>query len=101
MVDYCNYKGRLIKMMEPYPIYDRYDDEKIIGYTKVGDLAVVTYSEVLGDYYEVIIVSGEFMGVDTLALNRKDIKKSIFIVNHIDEHDCVYVQGDKVKHETI
>lgn len=101
MVDFYNYKGRLIKMMKSYPIYDRYDDDKIIGYTKIGDLAVVTYSEILGDYHEVIIVSGEYMGVDTLALNRKDIKNCVLIINHIDEHDYVCVQGDKVKHETV
>lgn len=35
MIEYHNCRGRLIQMVEPYPIYDREDDDKIIGYTNI------------------------------------------------------------------
>lgn len=100
MVSYPKYKGKLIKMVEPYAIYDREDDHIIIGYTEVGDMAVVTFANESEDYYEVMIVSGEYIGVDTLALNGKDLEKSIFVFNNIDYcGSFVSVQGKKVKHE--
>ena len=100
MVSYPNYQGKLIKMVESYPIYDREDDNKIIGYTEIGDMAVVTYMNESDDYYEMVIVSGKYTGVDTLALNSKDLQKSIFIFNEIDYYGSdVYIKNKKVKHE--
>lgn len=100
MVSYPKYKGRLIKMVEPYPIYDREDDDVVIGYTGIGDMAVVTWADEESDYYEIIIVSGKYIGVDTLALNGKDLEKSIFVFNQIDCYgSLVHVQEKKVKHE--
>lgn len=100
MVSYPNYQGKLIKMVEPYPIYDREDDNKIIGYTEIGDMAVVTYTNESDDYYEMVIVSGKYTGVDTLALNGKDLEKSIFVFNQIDYcGSIVSVQGKEVKNE--
>lgn len=96
MIEYHNCRGRLIQMTEPYPIYDRKDDDKIIGYTKVGDMAVVTYSDFKDDYHEVTIVSGEYIGVDTLALSNDDLYCSVFVINHIDNHKTVYANGEKV-----
>lgn len=100
MVSYPQYMGKLIKMAEPYPIYDREDDNLIIGYTEVGDMAVVTYADEIEDYYETVIVSGKYIGVDTLALKSKDLEKSIFVFNNIDYcGSIVSVQGKEVKNE--
>lgn len=101
MVNYANYKYRLIEMTRPYPIYDRDDDNKIIGYTKAGDRAVVVHSDLKDNYHEVVIVSGEYTGVDTLALSNKDLSMSVFILNNIDKHDLVYINGKKVKCEFV
>ena len=100
MVSYSQYRGKLIKMTEAYPIYDREDDRIVIGHTEIGDMAVVTFADQESDYYEMMIVSGKYIGVDTLALNGKDLEKSIFIFNQIDYcGSFVSVQGKKVKHE--
>ena len=40
MISYPEYKGKLIKMVDEYPIYDREDDHVVIGYTEIGDMAV-------------------------------------------------------------
>ena len=101
MIGYAKFEGRLIRMAESYPIYDREDDNKVIGYTKAGDMAVITFADSLYDegYYETIIVSGKYIGVDTLALNNSDIKKSTFIFNEIDRHEIVHIDGKKVNFE--
>ena len=101
MIHYTNCRGRLIKMAEPYPIYDREEDDKVIGYTNIGDMAVITYSDFKDDYHEVSIVSGKYTGVDTLALNNGDLYKSIFITNNIDNNNVVYVNGHKVRSERV
>lgn len=101
MIEYHNCRGRLIKMTEPYPIYDRENDDEVIGYTECGDLAVITYSDFKDDYHEVTIISGKYAGVDTLALNNDDLYVSVFIMNHIDNHKIVYVNGNKVESECI
>ena len=101
MIDYYNCRGRLIKMTEPYPIYDREDDDKIIGYTNSGDMAVITYSDFEESYHEVTIVSGEYVGVDTLALDNDDLYVSVFVTNHIDNHEFVCVNGNKVDSECV
>lgn len=99
MIDYGSYKGRLIKMMESYPIYD--DNESIIGHTEIGDMAVITYSAPLESYHEVIVVSGKYMGVDTLALNNDDMEKSIFVLNSIDNYGTVRIRSNDVKYEYV
>ena len=100
MISYPEYKGKLIKMVEKYPIYDREDDHVVIGHTEIGDMAVVTYVNKDEDYYEMMIVSGKYIGVDTLALNGKDLEKSIFVFNQIDYcGSIVSVQGKEVKNE--
>jgi hypothetical protein len=88
-------------MTEPYPIYSRENDDEIIGYTKVGDMAVITYSDVRDDYHEVAIISGEYIGVDTLALDNEDLYRSVFMINHIDNYTSVYVNGTKVASELV
>lgn len=88
-------------MTEPYPIYDREDDDKIVGYTNIGDMAVITHSDFKDDYHEVTIISGEYTGVDTLALNNDDLYVSVFVVNHIDNHEVVYVNGTRVDCELV
>ena len=102
MISYPEYKGKLIKMVEEYPIYDREDDHVVIGHTEIGDMAVITYVNKDEDYYEMMIVSGKYIGVDTLALNGKDLEKSIFVFNQIDYcGSIVYVQGKEVKSEYV
>lgn len=97
MIKYSKYNGRLIKLVKEYPIYDRENDEDIDGHTEIGDMAVVTYSNIDEDYYELTIVSGKYIGVDTLALNSQDLEKSIFVFNKIDYcGPVVAVQGKKV-----
>ena len=93
MTRYLDYTGRLIKMGESYPIYNMYTDE-VIGYTEVGDMAVITHSSKIDDYYETIIVSGKYIGVDTLALENIDLEKCTFVFNHIDVDDTVEI-GEK------
>ena len=101
MAIFTSYQGKLIQMNKPYPIYDREDDNKIIGYTEVGDLAVITYcdSNYTRGYFETVIVSGKYIGVDTLALNKADIKNSTFIFNTIDNYTNVRIGNTKVKFE--
>lgn len=102
MVQYGDYHGKLIRLNKEYPIYDREDDHKIIGYTEVGDTAVITYIEDEDNgYYETVIVSGKYIGVDTLALNHDDIRNSTFLFNHIDNMGEVYINDKKVKYEYI
>ena len=101
MIDFGHYKNRLIKMTEPYPIYDREDDTKIIGYTKIGDMAVITYSMPTESYHEVVIVSGEYTGVDTLALDNNNLAKAVFIINKIDNYGHAYIRGKKVACEYV
>ena len=97
MTLYEDYKGKLIKMSLSYPIYD--GDDNIIGQTSIGDLAVVTYSNIENNYHEVIIVSGEYIGIDTLALDNDNLKKCIFIFNDRDKDNIVYVGKHKLKCE--
>ena len=97
MVNYANYNYRLIEMTRPYPIYDRDSGSKIIGHTKAGDKAVVVYSNLKDNYHEVVVVSGEYTGVDTLALSNRDLSMSVFIFNNIDKHEVVYINGARVK----
>ena len=101
MISYPTYEGKLIRMSEAYPIYDREDDNKIIGYTEPGDMAVITYSKSEESYYETIIVSGKYIGVDTLALNDKDLENSTFIFNKIDDggHSIICIEGKRAEFE--
>lgn len=101
MVNYAKLEGKLIKLNNTFPIYDREDDNKVIGYTQVDDLAVITYidKEDKHGYFETIIVSGRYIGIDTLALNNKDIENAIFVFNKIDGDDTVYICDRKVKFE--
>ena len=101
MVNYANYRNRLIEMTKPYPIYDREYGNKVIGHTKAGDRAVITYSNLKENYHETVIVTGEYAGVDTLALSNRDLNASVFILNNIDKQDLVYINGKKVKCEFV
>ena len=101
MVSYANYKGKLIEMTRPYPIYDREYGNEIIGYTKAGDKAVITYSDFKDNYHETVIVSGEYTGVDTLALSNRDLNMSVFIFNHIEEQDLFCINGKKVNSKIV
>ena len=99
MVNYTSFEGKLFIMTEEYPIYDREYDDEIIGYTSIGDMAVITYENMNEGYFETVIVSGKYIGVDTLALNLKNIKNSTFVFNKIDGEQSVYIRDIKVNTE--
>ncbi len=129
MRNYTKFEGKLIRMNKEYPIYSREDgkDNEVIGYTSVGDMAVITYSDIkektnyksilkISDelsfgvpvsfgieegYFETIIVSGKYTGVDSLALDMGDIAISTFIFNKVDEEMDTYIQDRKINFEYI
>lgn len=101
MVNYGSYINKMVKLQEEYPIYDRKDDNQIIGYTNIGDIYVVTLEDKKDDYYEGVLVSGKYAGVDTLALSKKDLDKSVFLFNKIDDLGKVSIRGKAVKYEYI
>ena len=87
MRNYAKLEGKLIRMNKPYPIYSRKDEKEdnVIGNTEIGDMAVITYvGKEKEGYFENVIVSGKYVGVDSLALDFKDIADSTFIFNKID-----------------
>lgn len=111
MTNYSKFEGKIIRMNKPYPITN--DEDEILGYTEVGDMAVITFAEIknkigyrkvaeISDelsitipfntekeegYFETVIVSGKFIGVNSLALDLTDIKESTFIFNNINNKD--------------
>lgn len=98
MVNYPSFEGKVIKMNHAYPICDENDNP--IGYTKIGDMAVITLADVNEEgYFETVIVSGEFIGIDTLALNLRDIMNSTFIFNKLDNNGDVSIDGEDVIYE--
>lgn len=100
MTNYSKFEGKLIRFGKSYPIYN--DDDEIIGYTEIGDMAVITYSNLDNDYFETVITSGKYMGVNSLALNLDDIKSSTFIFNKINDNDSIiYIQNKKINFECI
>ena len=44
MINYQNFENKIIRMNKPYPI--RNDEDEILGYTEVGDMAVITFAEI-------------------------------------------------------
>ena len=108
MTNYYSFNGKLIRMNKPYPITN--EEDEVLGYTEIGDMAVITFAEIrnktgyrklanISDelavgipfdagkeegYFETVIVSGKFIGVDSLALDLTDIMESTFIFNNID-----------------
>ena len=129
MKNYAKFEGKLIRMNKEYPIYSREDgkDDEVIGWTAIGDMAVITYADIkekqnhntalkISDeiefgipistgveegYFETIIVSGKYIGVDSLALDLDDIADSTFIFNKIDGEMTTYIQNRKIKYEYI
>lgn len=125
MTNYSKFEGKIIRMNKPYPITN--DDDEIVGYTEVGDMAVITFAEIknkigyrkvaeisdkLGiaipfdtgkeeGYFETVIVSGKFIGVDSLALDLTDIKESTFIFNNKDDNGIVVIDDREINYEYI
>ena len=129
MRNYAKFEGRLIRMNKEYPIYSR-DDEKedeIIGYTAIGDMTVITFAEIqkkknykksmqLTDeieigipvstgeeegYFETVIVSGEYAGIESLVLDLDDIAASTFIFNKLDGEMITYIQDRMINFEYV
>ena len=125
MRNFSKFEGKLIRMNKSYPIYT--DDDEIVGYTEVGDMAVITFAEIkkkigyktvtkISDelsigipvvtdgeegYFETIIVSGKYTGIDSLVLDLEDIATSTFIFNKVDGDDTVYIQDRKINFEYV
>lgn len=125
MTNYSKFEGKNIRMNKPYPITN--DEDEILGYTEVGDMAVITFAELknkigyrkvvdisdeLGiaipfdtgkeeEYFETVIVSGKFIGVDSLALDLTDIKESTFIFNNKDDNGIATIDNREINYEYI
>ena len=125
MTNYSKFEGKIIRMNKPYPITN--DEDEILGYTEVGDMAVITFAELknkigyrkvadisdkLGiaipfdtgkeeGYFETVIVSGKFIGVNSLALDLTDIKESTFIFNNKDDNGIVVIDDREINYEYI
>ena len=100
MTNYSKFEGKIIRMNKPYPITN--DEDEILGYTEVGDMAVITFAELKEEgYFETVIVSGKFIGVDSLALDLTDIKESIFIFNNKDDNGIVVIDDREINYEYI
>lgn len=125
MTNYSKFEGKIIRMNKPYPITN--DEDEILGYTEVGDMAVITFAEIknkigyrkvaeISDelsitipfntekeegYFETVIVSGKFIGVNSLALDLTDIKKSTFIFNNKDDNGIATIDNREINYEYI
>ncbi len=125
MTNYSKFEGKIIRMNKPYPIAN--DEDEILGYTEVGDMAVITFAELknkigykkvadISDelhiaipfdtgkeegYFETVIVSGKFIGVDSLALDLTDIKESTFIFNNKDDNGITTIDNREINYEYI
>ena len=125
MTNYSKFEGKIIRMNKPYPITN--DEDKILGYTEVGDMAVITFAEIknkigyrkvaeISDelsitipfntgkeegYFETVIVSGKFIGVNSLALDLTDIKESTFIFNNKDDNGITTIDNREINYEYI
>ena len=125
MTNYSKFEGKIIRMNKPYPITN--DEDEILGYTEVGDMAVITFAELknkigyrkvaeISDelsitipfntekeegYFETVIVSGKFIGVNSLALDLNDIKESTFIFNNKDDNGIVVIDDREINYEYI
>ena len=125
MTNYSKFEGKIIRMNKPYPITN--DEDEILGYTEVGDMAVITFAELknkigyrkLADisdelgivipfdtwkeegYFETVIVSGKFIGVDSLALDLTDIKESTFIFNNKDKNGIAVIDNREINYEYV
>lgn len=125
MTNYSKFEGKIIRMNKPYPITN--DEDEILGYTEVGDMAVITFAEIknkigyrkvaeISDelsitipfntgkeegYFETVIVSGKFIGVNSLALDLTDIKESTFIFNNKDDNGITTIDNREINYEYI
>ena len=125
MTNYSKFEGKIIRINNPYPITN--DEDEILGYTEVGDMAVITFAEITNKigyrkvaeisdelsiaipfnigkeegYFETVIVSGKFIGVNSLALDLNDIKESTFIFNNKDDNGIVTIDNREINYEYI
>lgn len=116
-------------MNKEYPIYSKDDgkEDEIIGYTSIGDMAVITFAEIKNKknykglmksddeieigipvptekeegYFETLIVSGKYIGIESLALGLDDIAVSTFIFNKMDGEMSTYIQDRTINFECV
>lgn len=78
-----------------------------IGYREVADISdelgiAIPFDTVKEEgYFETVIVSGKFIGVDSLALNLSDITESTFIFNDKDYNGTVTINNREIKYEYV
>lgn len=94
MINFPTYKSRLLRLNANISVF--VDDNKV-GVTDKDDTAVVTLAE--DGYYEIVITSGTFAGIDCVALSKAQIEKCTVLLNKHEYSGCIYVKNKKVKYE--
>lgn len=94
MVRYSNAKGLVLKLGSEYPVYN--NDDKVVGNTAVGDIAVVTYDD-KDSYFEAVLATGKYAGYDGLGLAISDLKRAeVIVFEDVFDNGCVYLRDIKL-----
>lgn len=88
-------KGLVFELTEKYPVYD--DEDNVIGETQPGDRAVITYDGHDENYFEVVIVTGEWAGYSNMALDNKDLKRSMLVRPKAENNGPYYLRKIKLR----
>lgn len=95
MINIHTWKDKIIMLNKKYPVYGTND--RVIGYTAVGDKAVITYQDENMDYFETILISGKYTGVNTLALDKKDIEGSTLVIDKAFSYQQYFFNNKEIK----
>lgn len=95
MINIHTWKDKIIMLNKKYPVYGTND--RVIGYTAVGDKAVITYQDENMDYFETILISGKYTGVNTLALDKKDIESSTLVIDKAFSYQQYFFNNKEIK----
>lgn len=95
MINIHTWKDKIIMLNKKYPVYGTND--RVIGYTAVGDKAVITYQDENMDYFETIIISGKYTGVNTLALDKKDMESSTLVIDKAFSYQQYFFNNKEIK----
>lgn len=95
MINIHTWKNKIIMLNKKYPVYGTND--RVIGYTAVGDKAVITYQDENMDYFETILISGKYTGVNTLALDKKDIESSTLVIDKAFSYQQYFFDNKEIK----
>lgn len=95
MINIHTWKDKIIMLNKKYPVYGTND--RVIGYTAVGDKAVITYQDENMDYFETILISGKYTGVNTLALDKKDMESSTLVIDKAFSYQQYFFNNKEIK----